>query len=106
MATIFDTINNEQNAIGIFRLSDLMEFAQAIRRDAIEDAKEQMAGATATDPDNPDLLTINEAAAFLKVSRTTLHRYDKAGYLQPITAGNAKRYRKADLLRLITQGAR
>lgn len=104
MSNIIDTITNEQNAIGIFRLSDLMEFAQAIRREAIEDTRAQMA--TSSDADDPnDLLTINEAADILKVSRTTLHRYDKAGYLHPIKAGTAKRYRRADILNL-TQGAR
>ena len=104
MANIIDTITNEQNAIGIFRLSDLMEFAQAIRREAIEDTRAQMATSSeATDPD--ELLTTAEALKILKVSRSTLHRYHKAGYLHPVTAGTAVRYRRADILNL-TQGAR
>ena len=104
MANILDIITEQQDAIGIIRLSDLMDFAQAIRREAIEDTRAQMA--TSSDADDPDdLLTINEAANILKVSRNTLHRYDKAGYLHPIKAGTAKRYRRADILNL-TQGAR
>ena len=104
MRNILNIITEQQDAIGIIRLSDLMDFAQAIRRDAIEDTRAQMA--TSADADDPnDLLTINEAADILKVSRTTLHRYDKAGYLHPIKAGTAKRYRRADILNL-TQGAR
>lgn len=101
---IIDIYNTDQNAVGIFRLSDLMEFAQAVRQKAIEDAREEMASNTeATDPD--ELLTTAEALKILKVSRSTLHRYHKAGYLHPVTAGTAVRYRRADILNL-TQGAR
>ena len=101
---IIDIFNTDQNAVGIFRLSDLMEFAQAVRQKAIEDAREEMASNTeATDPD--ELLTTAEALKILKVSRSTLHRYHKAGYLHPVTAGTAVRYRRADILNL-TQGAR
>ena len=100
---IIDIYNTDQNAVGIFRLSDLMEFAQAVRQKAIEDAREEMASNTeATDPD--ELLTTAEALKILKVSRSTLHRYHKAGYLHPVTAGTAVRYRRADILNL-TQGA-
>lgn len=103
MANIIDIYNTDQNAVGIFRLSDLMEFAQAVRQKAIEDAREEMASNTeATDPD--ELLTTAEALRILKVSRSTLHRYHKAGYLHPVTAGTAVRYRRADILNL-TQGA-
>jgi hypothetical protein len=104
MSNIIDIITKQQDAIGIIRLSDLMDFAQAIRREAIEDTRAQMATSSEADEPN-DLLTINEAADILKVSRTTLHRYDKAGYLHPIKAGTAKRYRRADILNL-TQGTR
>ena len=101
---IIDIFNTDQNAVGIFRLSDLMEFAQAVRQKAIEDAREEMASNTeATDPD--ELLTTAEALKILKVSRSTLHRYHKAGYLHPVTAGTAVRYRRADILNL-PQGAR
>lgn len=101
---IIDIYNTDQNAVGIFRLSDLMEFAQAVRQKAIEDAREEMASNTeATDPN--ELLTTAEALKILKVSRSTLHRYHKAGYLHPVTAGTAVRYRRADILNL-TQGAR
>ncbi len=100
---IIDIFNTDQNAVGIFRLSDLMEFAQAVRQKAIEDAREEMA--TSSDADDPDeLLTTAEALKILKVSRSTLHRYHKAGYLHPVTAGTAVRYRRADILNL-TQGA-
>lgn len=103
MANIIDIITEQQDAIGIIRLSDLMDFAQAIRREAIEDTRAQMA--TSSDASDPDeLLTTAEALRILKVSRSTLHRYHKAGYLHPVTAGTAVRYRRADILNL-TQGA-
>lgn len=104
MANIIDIITEQQDAIGIIRLSDLMDFAQVIRREAIEDTRAQMA--TSSDASDPDeLLTTAEALKILKVSRSTLHRYHKAGYLHPVTAGTAVRYRRADILNL-TQGTR
>ncbi len=44
------------------------------------------------------MLTITEAAKFMRLSAPTLRRWDKAGILKSYrTAGNHRRYRKDDL---------
>lgn len=50
-----------------------------------------------------DLLTIAEATQFLKVGRTTLHRWLKAGRLRAYQVGpKAVRIRRGDLAALLT----
>lgn len=46
------------------------------------------------------LLTINEAARILSVSKMTLYRWDKAGVLKKVEIGGKRRHRKTDLERL------
>ena len=47
------------------------------------------------------LLTINEAAKILSVSKMTLYRWDKAGVLKKVEIGGKRRYRKTDVERLV-----
>ena len=46
------------------------------------------------------MLTINEAARILSVSKMTLYRWDKAGVLKKVEIGGKRRHRKTDLERL------
>ena len=47
------------------------------------------------------MLTINEAAKVLSVSKMTLYRWDKAGILRKVEIGGKRRYRKTDVERLV-----
>ncbi|MBI2337754.1 helix-turn-helix domain-containing protein [Candidatus Daviesbacteria bacterium] len=54
------------------------------------------------------LLTINQVAKILGVLPSTLRRWDKSGKLKAIRIGNKRgvgerRYRREDIIRLITQ---
>ena len=51
-----------------------------------------------------ELLTVTEAMSFLKVSRTSLFRWQKNGYLEPIKTGGRCRYRKSDIEAILSQG--
>ena len=56
----------------------------------------------------PKLLNINQVAKILGVVPPTLRRWDKSGKLKAIRIGNKKgvgerRYRREDIIRLITQ---
>ena len=56
----------------------------------------------------PRLLNINQVAKILGVVPPTLRRWDKSGKLKAIRVGNKKgvgerRYRREDIIRLITQ---
>ena len=48
--------------------------------------------------ENEELLTIDEAAKFLGVCRTSLYNYEKLGLLKPVRVGKTTRYLKSDLL--------
>lgn len=50
------------------------------------------------------LTTAAEAASFLKLSRTTLWRLERAGALQPVRVGRALRFRWSDLHHLARTG--
>ena len=90
-------LSTNQNAIGIFSLNDLKEFAQAVRRDAMEDAMRQQQEAQQAAKDGEELLTIAQACDYLHVGRTTFYRYCKAGYFHPVLAGGRSRFRKSEL---------
>lgn len=57
----------------------------------------------------PRLLNINQVAKILGVVPTTLRRWDKSGKLKAIRIGNKRgvgerRYRREDIIELITAG--
>lgn len=53
------------------------------------------------------LLNIHEATEYLKVSKATLHRWDKTGKLKAVrTAGGHRRYRMSDLENIVSPKAK
>lgn len=44
-----------------------------------------------------ELLTTDEVAKILKVSKMTLHRWDKNGVLKKVDVGGQRRYRRSDV---------
>lgn len=48
--------------------------------------------------ENEEILTIDEAAKFLGICRTSLYNYEKLGLLKPVRIGKTTRYLKSDLL--------
>ena len=55
--------------------------------------------------DIPELITLNEACAILKIHPNTLRQWDKKGILPAIRIGERKvrRYRKEDILKFINK---
>ena len=104
MANIIDLLKGNQDAVAIINLSDLQEFANIVRRDAIEDAKREQEQQDT--PDDSELLTTTETARFLNIDRSTLYRWSRDGYLHPVSIGNVKRYRRKDLIKFKQEGAR
>ena len=47
------------------------------------------------------LLSIDEAAKLLSVSKMTLYRWDKNGYLKKMEIGGKRRYRLSDIEKLV-----
>ena len=75
---------------------DLKEFANQILLGAKSIAMLEAEAAATSD----QLLTIDEAAKLLSVSKMTLYRWNKNGYLKKMEIGGKRRYRKSDIERL------
>ena len=75
---------------------DLKEFANQFLLGAKSIAMLEAEAAATSD----QLLTIDEAAKLLSVSKMTLYRWDKNGYLKKMEIGGKRRYRKSDIERL------
>lgn len=81
------------NAIFQINAGDLCAFAHQLISQATEMARLQMERADLS----KELLTIDEVSAQLKVSKMTLHRWDKSGVLCKIEVGGQRRYRRSDV---------
>ena len=93
---ISDILASDANVILQVSSNDLKEFAQIILSDAKTIAMIEAEAAATSD----QLLTIDEAAELLSVSKMTLHRWDKNGILKKVEIGGKRRYRKSDINRL------
>ena len=94
--SITDLLASDTNVILQVSSNDLKEFAQNILIGAKSIAMLEAEAAAASD----QLLTIDEAAELLAVSKMTLHRWDKNGILKKVEIGGKRRYRKSDIERL------
>lgn len=83
----------------IFQISaqDLLGFAKQLIKEAKSVARIEFERAE----QEKELLTIEETAAQLKVSKMTLHRWNKAGILPKVEVGGRRYYRRADVEVLI-----
>ena len=96
MSNIKDILCTEKNVIIQVSSEDLKAFAQEILIEAKSIAKIQAEAAASSD----QLLTIDEAAKLLSVSKMTLYRWDQNGILKKVEIGGKRRYRKSDIERL------
>ena len=81
------------NAILQISAGDLCEIANQLINSATEVARLQIHRADIS----KELLTIDEVCEMLKVSKMTLHRWDKNGVLKKIEVGGHRRYRRSDV---------
>ncbi len=96
MPTIQNILNSESNIIIQVSLEDLKAFAQEILIGAKSIAMIEAEAAASSD----QLLTVDEAARLLSVSKMTLYRWDQNGILKKVEIGGKRRYRKSDIERL------
>lgn len=88
---MFESQNN--NVILQVSLEDLKKFAEEILIGAKSIAMIEAEAAASGD----QLLTVEEAARLLAVSKMTLYRWDKNGVLKKVEIGGKRRYRKSDI---------
>ena len=94
--SIQNLLLSSENMILQLKKEDLKEFANQILLGAKSIAMLEAEAAATSD----QLLTIDEAAKLLSVSKMTLYRWDKNGYLKKMEIGGKRRYRKSDIERL------
>lgn len=88
--------SKESNIIIQVSSEDLKAFAQEILIGAKSIAMIEAEAAASSD----QLLSIDEAAKLLSVSKMTLYRWDRNGILKKVEIGGKRRYRKSDIERL------
>ncbi len=93
---IMDIADKHPNIILQISVGDLYDFAHQLIQSAMEIARLQSKKAVEN-----DLLTIDEVAAFLKVSKMTLWRWSKSGRLKKVDIGGVPRYRRSDIENLL-----
>lgn len=94
--SIQNLLLSSENVVLQLSLKDLQEFAKQILHGAKSIAMLEAEAAATSD----QLFTIDEAAKLLSVSKMTLYRWDKNGYLKKVEIGGKRRYRKSDIERL------
>lgn len=78
--------------------ADLKEFALALAKELKQQPKPQQ------DAQCDRLLTVTEVTEMLGVTKPTLHRWEKDGYLKPVRIGGGLvRYRKKDVQQIARQ---
>ena len=88
---------SSENMVLQLKKEDLKEFANQILLGAKSIAMLEAEAAATSD----QLLTIDEAAKLLSVSKMTLYRWDKNGYLKKMEIGGKRRYRLSDIEKLV-----
>lgn len=78
------------------KLSDLLESNRLLIQEAKEQLEKQVIEAN-----EESYQTIDEAATLLDVSKSTLWRWNKQGYLSHIEVGGKRRYKMSDLKKLL-----
>ena len=95
---IMDIADKHPNTILQISARDLCDFAHQLIQSAMEIIRLQSRNATAN-----DLLTIDEVAKLLKVSKMTLWRWSKSGRLKKVDIGGVPRYRRSDIENLLNK---
>lgn len=85
---IKDLLSEGANVAIIVTPTDLKEFALLLIEETLSYRK---------DPEPDTYLTPDEVASELGVSKNTLWRWDKIGYLSPVRVGRKPLYRRSDI---------
>jgi excisionase family DNA binding protein len=96
--SVIKMLQSTENTNIILQVSveDLKKFAEEILLGAKSIAMLEAEAAASSD----QLISVDEAARLLSVSKMTLYRWDKSGILKKVEIGGKRRYRKGDIERL------
>lgn len=93
MLSLTDALRDATAISVTMTAEDLQDFAKQI-------VKETMSGMVKATEEEPVWLTPDQVARRLGVTRCTLWRWDKEGYLTNCKFGNRTRYKLSDVLRI------
>lgn len=88
---IQNLINSEANVAVTINLLDLREWALELMNETTIENNEK----------DESYLTVEEVAKKLHITKPTLWRWDKSGYLKRIKVGGKVRYRESDVIKLM-----
>lgn len=80
------------------KIEDLVE----ANKELIEEAKRNLEH-TLAEAKEEEYLSREKVMERLEVSATTLWRWEKCGYLIPVSIGNKKKYRQSDIQKILQQ---
>ncbi|HAP51047.1 MAG TPA: DNA-binding protein [Porphyromonadaceae bacterium] len=93
MATIANLLRDERANVSVnLSLADLREFVTELLENGTATAPAPVEVGRAR-----DLMTRDEVCEYLGVTKPTLHRWNKLGYLTCIKVGSKVRYRREDI---------
>ena len=95
--SIQNLLLSSENMVLQLKKEDLKEFANQILHGAKSIAMLEAEAAATSD----QLLSIDEAAKLLSVSKMTLYRWDQNGILKKVEIGGKRRYRLSDIEKLV-----
>ncbi len=75
--------------------ADLLAFGESIHKSALEETGKII-------KEKEEYLTSQQYADALQISLVTLWSWDKKGITRPLRIGNAKRYRRSDLEKILS----
>ena len=94
-------ISDNPNVIIQISGFELKAFAEKLLLGAKAIAMQEAEDVRVAAESKEQLLTIEEAAKLLKVSKMTLYRWDKEDILKKVEIGGKRRYRRSDIDRMI-----
>ena len=96
MKNLIDLANEYPELTVSIKLSDLIECNRQLIRETKNELEKQMA-----DSNKESYPSIDEVATMLSVNKTTLWRWAKRNYLNPVEIGGKRRYRMSDVKKLL-----
>ena len=107
-SNLLEALSDNRNAIIMTTTSDIKDLAREVARTVLAELKPFIdEDSDSNQIPNKDFLTANEVCEIIGVSKPTLWRWEKAGYLVPILVGAGKckvrKFRKIDIKRILQQ---
>lgn len=93
-SSIVESIREGNNSILMVTIADLKEFALFVLEEAKSNTKEDNLEESEKQPSISEWLTAKEVCEYLKISSTTLWRWNKEGYLTHTLIGGQRRFHK------------